>query len=477
MKRINSLVMIVAAVALSSCSFLDLSPKDLVVKENFYKTPDEIEEAVAGIYSTLASTSMFGGDMLTRMGLTAEIGFESYTTDEGTVGYNDVTPQDTRILNYWRQCYNGISNANSLLENISGASIDSLTRVRATSEALFLRGYYHYLLTLRFGDVPLMLSTVPSCSSEDMQTPQTSQAAVYAQALDDMITASKGLMTAQERGDLGGGRLTQSAAWGIISRVCLSMAGYPLYDEAKYTMAKEYAAKVIDLGFHRLNPDFQQVFVNYMQDLYDIQESIWEMESYGNGVGTYAGAACRVGRDNGIRFTNTGGNGDEIGYSIGALHGTPYLYYLYEDGDLRRDWTIATYTYDNATAQRIDPGQNYWTRCCGKFRREYETLLPKNTSYTPTNFPLLRYSDVLLMYAEAVAAEKTDENPDEVSRAYECLNQVRRRAYGKDALTPDSAVDIPSEGRAVLLDAVKDERAWELAFELHRKTVLVRWGN
>lgn len=477
MKRIIIIIFALSTALMSGCSFLNLSPKDVVVTEQYYRNEKEIQEALAGVYTTLSQTQLYGGDMLARMGLSCDIGYESYSTDEGSVGYNDVSPQDTKVLNYWRYLYKGIANANSLLENIDRAQMDSTARVRAISEALFLRAYYHYLLTVRFGNVPLVTSSPESCNLQHVQIPQTPQAEVYESVLKDMVKASENLMPAQERGSFGGGKLTQSAAWGIISRVCLSMAGYPLYDEAKYSMAKEYAKKVIDLGYHALNPDFQQVFINYMQDLYDIKESIWEVEFYGNGIGTYTNVAGRVGRDNGIGFSNSGGKGDEIGYSIGALRSTPYLYHLYGEGDLRRDWTIAPYTYNSTTAERQDPGSNFWVRYCGKFRREYETLLPKSTTYTPTNFPILRYSDVLLMYAEAVAAENVAEDAQEVSEAYECVNQVRRRAYGLDTSAPAPEVDAVNEGRLALLEIIKDERARELAFELHRKDDLVRWGE
>ena len=102
--------------------------------------------------------------------------------------------------------------------------------------------------------------------------------------------------------------------------------------------------------------------------------------------------------------------------------------------------------------------------------------MPKSVSYTPTNFPLLRYADVLLMYAEAVACDEAS-TAAELSAAYEYLNQVRRRGYGKDPSLADAAVDIPDEGAAVLLETVKDERARELGFELLRKDDIVRWGE
>lgn len=121
-------------------------------------------------------------------------------------------------------------------------------------------------------------------------------------------------------------------------RVCLYMAGNPVNEPGMYVRAKEFAAKVIDTGFHALNPSYQQVFINYIQDKYDIRESIFEVEFYGNNVGTYTTTAGQVGRNNGIKFTNT--DKPEIGYSIGSIRATPYFFQLFEDDDERRDWSL-----------------------------------------------------------------------------------------------------------------------------------------
>ena len=198
------------------------------------------------------------------------------------------------------------------------------------------------------------------------------------------------------------------------------------------------------------------------------------MEFYGNNVGTYTTTAGQVGRNNGIKFTNT--DKPEIGYSIGSIRATPYFFQLFEDDDERRDWSIADYEFTDEGEKKAISSNNMWIRFCGKFRREYELLTPKSTTNTSTNFPILRYSDVLLMYAEAVAADETSE-AGELTQAYEYLNRVRRRGYGRDVNTPVMGVDLPEEGRISLLEAVKDERARELGHELLRKDDIIRWGE
>ena len=183
-----------------------------------------------------------------------------------------------------------------------------------------------------------------------------------------------------------------------------------------------------------------------------------------------------VGKNNGIYFSNTDLQ-DVIGLSQGTIRATSWYYDLFEEGDLRRDWTIAPYTYDSDTGDKKDAGTNKWVRFCGKFRREYELTTPKSTTYTSTNFPILRYSDVLLMYAEAVVADPGNVNPAEVIKAYEYTNMVRRRGFGKDSLTPDPSVDLVNEGKGALMEIIKDERARELGHELLRKDDIVRWGE
>ena len=163
-----------------------------------------------------------------------------------------------------------------------------------------------------------------------------------------------------------------------------------------------------------------------------------------------------------------------------------------EEGDLRRDWAIADFqvSYDSGTdiSTPVDLSDeskevNIWKRNPGKWRRvdwdkdagRFVTYEPGSLAqlYTGTNFPLMRYADVLLMKAEAI--NESLEKPN--AEAYDAVNQVRRRAYGFDVYTPNPACDL-ADGLdyKAFRQAVRDERFRELCFEGQRKWDLIRWG-
>ena len=276
MKMIKYILFSVSAFLAASCSLLDTEPQDFIDPNDYYATEGQLHAALNGVYATMAQTGLYGAAMLGRMGLSADIGYEAYTVDEGTVGYYDVTPADSKIRSYWRELYVGIGRANRLMENIGKPEMDETERDNIFGQALFLRAYYHFMLTTRFGDVPLVLNTPASGKLADVRIPQTSQRMVYLKIIEDMETAAKLVKPASEVEC--GGRISQSAVYGILARVCLYMAGNPVNEPGMYVRAKEFAAKVIDTGFHALNPSYQQVFINYIQDKYDIRESIFEVE-------------------------------------------------------------------------------------------------------------------------------------------------------------------------------------------------------
>lgn len=406
------------------------------------------------------------------MGLGADEDFCERANDIGTVSYYSVNTTDTKILDYWRALYRGISRANLLIANIDDPAIviDPAKRNSIKGEALFLRGYYYMLLVTRFGGVPLVLAPTVSASADAVQIPRATLKETYEQVLADMQQAADLVrdVTAVE----SGGRISKSTVWGMLTRVCLYMAGNPLNETARYADAAMWADKVISLGYHQLNPSFQQVFINYAQDKYDTKESIWEIEFWGNGTGIYDNTTGYWGIHNGIKYPTGGTAG--YGYSNGLSHPTQYLYDVYESGDLRRDWTIAPFRYVSDVVTNWPATASAMQKFCGKFRRTNELVLPKSTSATPQNCPLLRYSDVLLMYAEAI----NESNGEPTPAALDAVNQVRRRAWGATVNVANPAVDLPSTlNQATFKDEIKRERSRELAFELLRKNDVVRWGD
>lgn len=481
MKNIIKTLFVAGGFALASCSLLDTEPYDFVTPPNYYNNEDEMNAALNGVYATLASTTLFGGNLLGRMGLSADIGYESYSSDYGTVGDYDVSPTDAKILTYWRDLYDGIGRANMLMKYIDKPQLEKKIRDNIYGQALFLRAYYHFLLVVRYHNIPLVLTAPENGKKEQVQLPQSSMRDVYLQIIGDMEEAAELVSSAAELQSPG--RVSQSTVYGMLARVALYMAGYPLNEPGMYAQAKAYAQKVIDTGTHALNPSYQELFLNYIQDRYDVGESLFEVEFYGTNEGTYTTTAGMVGRNNGIGCSsqNVTSSGktvvDMYGYSIGAIRTTPYYYQLFESGDLRRDWTIASYTYNTTTGAKSEQTTNIWVRYCGKFRREYELTTPRATNYTPINFPLLRYADILLIWAEGVAADPANNDANDLQQAYEYVNQVRRRGYGLDIHTPSDVADLEKGDKNALLDVIKDERAREFGFELLRKDDIVRWGE
>ncbi|MGE6219844.1 RagB/SusD family nutrient uptake outer membrane protein [Nubsella zeaxanthinifaciens] len=471
MKHIKIYFILVTVALCFACNkVLDIDAgKYIILEEDYYKTEEQLNAALRGAYATLADGSLFGNNLLGRMGLEADEGYESYSSDLNTVGDYNVYATDSKILGYYRVFYRGINRANLLLESVDDPTITITAKERnhIKGQALFLRGYFHFMLANKFGGVPLMLKATRSdaVKTEDLQKPRTALKDVYAAVLNDLKSAVDLLKPMSEVNT--GTQASKSAAWAMLARVSLYMAGQPLNDASKYAEAAEWAKKVKDANYHALNPSYEKVFVNYATDVMDPKESIFEVDFYGNGTGIYASTGGMVGRNNGIAYPLDSSN---VGYGIGAIRSTSYLYNLYTTGDTRRDWAIAPYYYTgtprvktNWTAQ-----QTTFARYSGKFRRESEILLPKSSASTPQNYPLMRYSDVLLMYAEAL-----NEMPggDKVL-ALEQINVVRRRAIPVGS--PDRELTVTDY--TGLKDAIIEERARELCFEGLRKNDLVRWG-
>ena len=473
MKTKIYLIIFLATLALNSCGLLDVELNDTLQEENYFNNEQQMQTALNGVYATLGDSYLYGNYMLGRLGLDADEGYNSYSSDVGSVSQYLAAPSDTKILSYWRKLYEGINRANLLLENIDKPEMDSVQRLNIKGQAMFLRAYYYSMLVTRFGDVPLVLHLAKSGNADEVLVPQTSTKEIYEFIVSEMTQAAaivKDIDMVESPG-----RVSKSAIWGVLSRVCLYMAGQPVNDTKRYAEAAYWAKKVIDSNKHALNPSYKQIFINYAQDIYDYKESIWEVEFWGNNTGNYTNVAGMVGRNNGILNTAD----YDFGYSAGMIRSTSVLYDMYAaDGiDSRRDWVIAPYYYSGNPAVLVNwtAGGTKFQRYCGKFRREYEKLTPKSTTATPQNFPLLRYSDVLLMYAEAVV-QKEAKTTAETDSAYWAVNQVRRRAYGFNLNTAAPTVDVSNLSTSDFLTQIQNERSRELAFECLRKNDLVRWG-
>ncbi|NGF56384.1 RagB/SusD family nutrient uptake outer membrane protein [Parapedobacter sp. SGR-10] len=475
MEKILKYIIVSCGVLLmTSCEkFLERYPHD-IMPSDYYENEAELTSAIIGVYDKLGG--VYGTIWLYRMGHEADEGFHSSSSLViGPQNFN-FSASHNYIATAWRNLYEGIYRANFVLKYVDkNTQIPRIVRNRIRGEALCLRGHFYSVLVHLYGGVPLILEPTTD-GAANMNIPRNSVKEVYEQVLEDLEAAEKLVPAITEIGH--GGRVSKSAVRGMLARVCLYMAGYPLRDVSKYEDARHWAKKVIDdpEAGHELNPDFSDIFIKYARDEYDIKESIWEVEFWGNRRDSYTETGY-VGFANGPNTSNP-----ETGNGYGGLKVTAKLYLKYNDSDLRRDWTIANFTYNSTGPSgsktmitNTDEGSLY-DRRVAKWRREYETLLPKATGQTPQNFPLLRFSDVLLMYAEAdFYASGEQINP----LALEYINLVRRRGFGKllPGATDIDAYDLPASiDPATFEREIRDERMRELAFEQMRKFDLIRWG-
>jgi hypothetical protein len=448
-----------------SCNkILDTTPQDFVAPVNYYNTEKDLESALAGVYDRLGDNRMYSQGMACYLVFSDEFFMKNQTSG---INANIIDASTLEINRHWESIYVGIERANMLLENINKAQgVSEQRRNEIKGQALFLRAYYYFMLADEFGPVPLKLR--PSKSPDEEPLAGTPVAQIYEQIIADMKEAEKLVRTITDYGY--NTRITKTAVQGILARVYLTMAGYPLNDVSKYTEARNYADSVMQSGLHKLNPDFKQVYINHVKEVFDIGESIWEVEfkgankneiQEGGMIGSYNGITC--------------GNID-TGYGYDYVHATAKLYNAYEAADLRRDWTVAPFrfvTTGQTVVRTAWAADQVYERSNGKWRREYELLLPRDQSYTGTNWPLLRYADVLLMFAEA--DNQLNNGPSEL--AYKAVNMVRRRGYGKDVASPDPTVDAsPGLSKQDFHELIMNERLRELAFEGIRKHDLIRWG-
>lgn len=437
MKHITYLLSIILLLSFTSCKKqLNSAPTDFISSVNYYTNEEQLNGGLAGVYSILGSSFLYQDALLHNM---------SHNNDEAVFVFNQaplVVPSnfsysssDPNITGMWNVLYQGINNANVIMEAALNpkAKVSQEVRSNIHAQALFLRAYYYFILVDKWGKVPMMLS--PAKSSFDVNLAASSIEEIYKQILKDMSDAEAVLPQASKLGANSSGRLSKNTAQGILARVCLSMTGFPLNDESKYAEALAWCSKVMNAGENILNPSYADLFVKQARDEYDVKENMWEVEFFGNVSDNYREQGY-VGIRNGIQATN-GRTFPGFGYNF--LQASKILYDKYQvdpvtslSKDLRRERNVAPYQWTGGSAASQIMTKSYWPkngnlyqRWPGKWRRDEELRLPRFQNGNGTNFPLLRYSDVLLMFAEA---ENHLNGP--TSAAYEAINKVRERAYG-----------------------------------------------
>lgn len=495
---------------LASCSLLDVKP-EVIMKDTYYNSEQEVIYGLAGVYGVMNNEDFYGATYSITCSSNDDLMYYRGSTPTYQIDLLEHSPGSIEIYNLWCALYKGIKNANAFMDAVEDSGFDPDDIY--WNEARFMRAWYHFLLAQCWGDVPLL--DFENTNSQHLNIAKTSQYEVLKWVIAEMEAS---LPFIPKSLDNAPSRVTYTTVEGIIARVCLFTAGASVdrkgdSPEQYWKKAMDYSKDVIDSRLHRLNDSYPAIFINMISDKYDTEyhESMWEADFIGNREDANHYSNGRIGELNGLQ-SSPGGNYDQClcNFSYAFYNASLYLWDLYWQTDRtddenalktitdeRQNWNIPPYNYAGSTtigpygdnpegkntctagidktpyvynkvSTTDDPTVGGGMRNCGKFRREtiYEGTRSSPSLYNQINFPILRYSDVMLMYAEAY--NEYHRAPSQ--EVYDIVAEIRTRAKVKTR--PYSEYDDYDSFRQFVIN----ERGRELCFEALRKYDLIRWG-
>ncbi|MHB1178136.1 MAG: RagB/SusD family nutrient uptake outer membrane protein [Daejeonella sp.] len=433
----------------SGCSsFLDEAAPSNLTPENFYTIPDHAEAAIASVY---ADTRFIGGDggifSSTWQLLEAPTGTSTTETAQNSdlnnlysLTYDGNTQH---VINWWNGLYRVIAQANLVLEKVPGITpMNDAQKKRILGEARFLRAWAYFYAVRLWGDVPI-ITKPQTVTSEDFSPTRSNQEAVYKLIVEDLIAAEAAGFAWMDVS----GRVSQAAVKSQLARVYLTMAGQPLNKgAAHYKLAADKANEVIT--YANANPGTINLFPTYTdvhkESLKNRIEHIFMLQYNivvaGNPMGNM------LPNFKPVTFAGPGGTGSTIP--------TPAFYNSYESGDLRaknQEGYFYTSYYTNGSGAPFDLGAPYIFKHFNT--TAFGTSGAPGTKYNNLNVPLIRYAEVLLMYAEA-----QNEAGGPNMAAYDAFKRIRDRAQ----------LSTPAFGtynQSTFREAVWRERWHELCYE------------
>ena len=405
--------------------------------------------------------------------------------DRGDIAHYNATSGNAQLYSPWVQLYQGIERANICIYNIplmalyaKGSTQQVGELHRLLGEALTLRAQFYLELVRNWGDVPAQW--LPSAQESNVFLAKTDRDTIYNHLLNDLQQAESLVPWRTQiaaLGDAADERITLGAVKALRARIALYRGGYSLrrasstYGQTMarpadyltyYKIAQQECSDIIARpGDHTLNPSFQAVFKNG-PDAHTIDN-------------TYGEILFEVGMSGG-----QGTNDSKLGYYDGtkvnasltgnaAIGVLPTYFYLFDSTDTRRDVTCAPYEV-NSDLNTLK-GHPITTMAEAKFRRDWITnpsVMTSTAQYYGVDWPIIRMSDVLLMYAEADNEINQGPNASDIA----AFNQVRTRGYGGNA----SLIGTTPTDYQGFFNAIVRERSLEFGGEGMRKYDLIRWN-
>lgn len=442
--------MILSSVMLSACTDMDLVPESNLSPENFFKSEEDANAALYGTYAAFMDNDIYNQfwEVLQSQGTDDSEWGGGRTTnnlDKNALDKFEFDGNTNLVYSVWTKHYVGVNRSNFSIENIANMSSDQIkddVKKRLIGEAKYLRAFAYFNLVRVYGGVPLVLKQTTKL--EGLEVSRNTVDECYEQIISDLQEAKSVLPSVGQlpKGNLG--RATKGAATALLAKVYLTRGDYQ-------NVVKE-TAEVMQMGY--------KLYDNYA-DNFDVekengQESIYEIQYKRNTPGVMGSNFNGFYRPPFVNINGWVGYGDD---PVIRNH-----YECYEAGDLRRDVNVRLYTKE----EYPNMSSNYEFPCyVNKFLDP--SPLAIRSQGGENNYPILRYSDVYLMRAEALNAL----NPSD-AEAYNCLNTVRRRAFGLN-MNEASDIDIKAGlSKEDFLDVILLERRKEFAFEGQRRFDLLR---
>jgi len=441
--RVLALTLLLAGASSACTDMLTEEPRDRISTEAFFQTAAHAKAGIAATYRPLAAGALWGTNL--QWALNA-------ATDESRVGPEEENPNIVALTQLswtttnpyiagsnasggaWAGLYQMITRANLVLARVPDITMDETQKAQILAEAKFLRALGYFYLVRLYGDVPLVLTPEDQLANG----PRAPQADVFAQIVKDAGEAEAALPASWTATDKG--RATKAAAEALLAEQYIW--------RKDWANAAANAKKIIDSGLYGLQSNYLNAFLPGSQNRNE--EVFAAQSSSATGAPAIDIAAWEYPRN-----MNPNSNG-----GWGTWQPLTSFINSYPAGDYRKDVSFFT--------SGIDP--------TGKT----VTFLPHVYKFRPTarpgqqdvNWPIYRYADVLLMYAEALNEQ------GQTATAIGYVNQVRARARnGTGAESRATPADLPTSlSAAAARAAIFDERKWELAYEGKRWFDLVRQG-
>lgn len=445
-KTIYALLLGASVVIGTGCNkFLDEEDPSNLSPDSYYTIPEHANAAIASAYAQTRFIGGGAGIFVQNFSLPEVLSGTAKTETGQNSDLNNLiglshNGDNALINNWWNGCYSVIAQTNLILKKVPGINpMDATAKKRILGQARFLRAWAYFYLVRMFGDVPLLTEPIEQISDPQLYPTRTPQAQVYDQIVADLTEAENSELPWTD----ATGRVSRGAVKGLLAKVYLTMAGFPLQKGAShYQLAAAKAKDVIDNSGYALFTNYNDLHTlsqeNRVEHMFQIQ--------YLGGVADNPFQGVML-----PNFKDVSAYGTEIGSNVP----TTQFFNSYEAGDKRtvdREGFFYTsyYTGGNGALKALGAPYIY----------KHFDIVANGTSgvagsaVSSLNYPLLRYAEVLLIYAEASNEETATPN----LQAYNSLKAIRDRA----------GLTTPAQNtftQATFREAVWRERWHELAFE------------